>query len=231
LCCASCITKIKKQNKGQHTDCDICIIEDIKEKKQKTFQKNIKSLDDLSKNIDGSINELKNMFQKITQSKDELKLKIQKIFTEIRNNINEREDELFLEIDKIYENTFINEKIMKEIEKLPNNIKRALEKGNLSDKKWNEEDKLCSLVNECINIENNLATINESNELIKKSKNDMKTIIKFYPEEKIDIDLFLKRIREFGEIYKDNDLNIISNEKNYGKFYITYLIITKSLMI
>jgi hypothetical protein len=59
----------------------------------------------------------------------------------------------------------------------------------------------------------------------------MKTIIKFYPEEKIDIDLFLKRIREFGEIYKDNDLNIISNEKNYGKFYITYLIITKSLMI
>jgi hypothetical protein len=74
---------------------------------------------------------------------------------------------------------------------------------------------LCSLVNKCINIENNLATINESNELIKKSKNDMKTIIKFYPEEKIDIDLFLKRIREFGEIYKDNDLNIISNEKNY----------------
>ena len=31
LCCASCITKIKGLGNGQHKDCDICFIEDIKD--------------------------------------------------------------------------------------------------------------------------------------------------------------------------------------------------------
>lgn len=28
LCCCGCIAKIKRKGKGQHTDCDICVIED-----------------------------------------------------------------------------------------------------------------------------------------------------------------------------------------------------------
>ena len=36
LCCAECITKIKDKQNGQHKDCDICIIEDIKNKKRIT---------------------------------------------------------------------------------------------------------------------------------------------------------------------------------------------------
>ena len=35
LCCASCIAKIKGKQKGEHKDCDICFIEDIKEEKKK----------------------------------------------------------------------------------------------------------------------------------------------------------------------------------------------------
>ena len=35
LCCAVCISKIKKEGKGQHTDCDVCLIEDIKNEKKK----------------------------------------------------------------------------------------------------------------------------------------------------------------------------------------------------
>ena len=31
LCCAACIVKIKGKGKGQHTDCNICFIEDIKD--------------------------------------------------------------------------------------------------------------------------------------------------------------------------------------------------------
>ena len=34
LCCASCITKIKGDDNGQHTDCNVCLIEDIKETKK-----------------------------------------------------------------------------------------------------------------------------------------------------------------------------------------------------
>ena len=55
LCCSSCIIKIKKKGKGQHTDCDICLIEDIKDEKIELLNKNIKILEDLSKTLDKSI--------------------------------------------------------------------------------------------------------------------------------------------------------------------------------
>ena len=48
LCCASCIVKIKRKGKGQHTDCNVCNIEDIKEEKQQKFQENLKFLENLS---------------------------------------------------------------------------------------------------------------------------------------------------------------------------------------
>ena len=35
LCCAYCITKIKRKGLGQHTDCNLCNIEDIFEEKKK----------------------------------------------------------------------------------------------------------------------------------------------------------------------------------------------------
>ena len=34
LCCASCITKLKDKENGQHSDCTILFIEDIKEEKK-----------------------------------------------------------------------------------------------------------------------------------------------------------------------------------------------------
>ena len=34
LVCAACISKIKMKGNGQHTDCDICIIEDIQKQKK-----------------------------------------------------------------------------------------------------------------------------------------------------------------------------------------------------
>ena len=51
LCCSSCLCKIKKKGYGQHKDCDVCEIEDIKEEKKNKYEENIKYLDELSKNI------------------------------------------------------------------------------------------------------------------------------------------------------------------------------------
>ena len=34
LCCTACISKIKIEGKGQHTDCDVCLIKDIKKEKK-----------------------------------------------------------------------------------------------------------------------------------------------------------------------------------------------------
>ena len=35
LCCASCICKIKNQEYGQHSNCDVTTLEEIKENKEK----------------------------------------------------------------------------------------------------------------------------------------------------------------------------------------------------
>ena len=66
LCCCGCIAKLKRKGKGQHTDCDICVIEDIKEEKQNKLKDNLAQLKDFSKDIENSINELKNILEKAT---------------------------------------------------------------------------------------------------------------------------------------------------------------------
>ena len=40
LCCAACISKIKRNGNGQHTDCEVCNIEEIKEEKEKLLKEN-----------------------------------------------------------------------------------------------------------------------------------------------------------------------------------------------
>ena len=197
LCCASCIAKIKKNGKGEHIDCDVCIIKDIKEEKKNKLKNNINLLEELSNSFEESINKLKAIYEKINESKEELKLKIQKIFTKIRNTINEREDILLSEVDKEFDNNFVNENIIRENENLPNNIKLSIEKGKTLDKEWNDENKLNSFINDCINIENNIHQINIVNNNIKKI-NDTAITIKFVPEDENKINKFLETIKLFG---------------------------------
>ena len=55
-CCVACISKIKGRGNGQHTDCDVCYIDEINDEKNK-LNDNIKSLEDLSNSLNESINE------------------------------------------------------------------------------------------------------------------------------------------------------------------------------
>ena len=99
LCCAECITKIKGKDYGQHTDCDVCPIEDIIDDKKNKLEKNIKILEELLLNFKNSMNELKIFFEQMEKDKEEIKMKIQTTFTRIRNCLNEKEDELMLKVD------------------------------------------------------------------------------------------------------------------------------------
>ena len=74
------------------------------------------------------------IFEKINEDKEKIKFKIANIFTKIRTVINEREDELLNEVDKQQVTIFLNEKIIKDREKLPNKIKISLEKGKSIEK-------------------------------------------------------------------------------------------------
>jgi len=100
LCCLECIAKIKKNDSGQHHDCDIYIIENVEYDKKNKLKKNIKILEDLSIKLQNIINDLKIIVEKIDKNKEELKMNIQKIFTKLRICLNDREDELLLEINK-----------------------------------------------------------------------------------------------------------------------------------
>ena len=200
LCCASCIVKLPEEGNGQHTNCDICFIKDIKDEKKKILNENIKSLEMLSQNLQESINELKVIFDKIYENKESIKSKIQNIFTKIRNILNEREDELLADIDKICDNLFYKEESIKKSEKLPNYINKCLEKSKAINNEWDENNKLNSLINDCINLENCIKEVNNIQENIKKCKC-------VYPDLKFSLygmDDISEKIKKIGEIYNRN---------------------------
>jgi len=199
LCCVVCISKLNENGYGQHKDCDVCSIKNIKDEKKNKLNKNIKFLQDLSNNLDNTINELKTIFENINKNKEELKLYVQKLFTKIRSAINEREDELLKEIDNKYNDNFCNEDIIEESIKLPNTVKKSLEKAKLSDDDWNNNNKLSSLINDCINIENSIKTIKYINDNIKNSQKFNNIKIIFTPKDD-SINEFIKNIKEFGNI-------------------------------
>ena len=219
LCCAACITKIKANGFGQHKDCDVCFLQDIKEEMKNKLNDNMKFLEDLSNNLNNSIKELKSLYDNIDKRKEEIKSKIQNTFTKIRSNLNERENELLLEVDNKFNELFGNEDIIREGEKLPNKIKLSLEKGKINENDWNDNNKLSSIINICINIEGDVKNINIINENIKNYKinNDIK--IDFDLENEY-FDNFIYTIKSFGILYAPNDLDslILKNKDDLNKF-------------
>jgi len=196
LCCLACICKIQKEEYGQHANCDVCLITDIKEEKQKKLTENINYLENLSKNL--IINDFKSSFEDIIKNKESLKLKIQKTFTKIRNTLNEREDQLLLEVDEQFNKTFLKEDILKDYEKLPNKIKTLLEEGKRINESF-KDNNLNLFINNCIYIENNINNINTINEKIKIFTVNKNIEIIFEPEEN-NINDFLEKIQIFGKI-------------------------------
>ena len=83
LCCPSCISKVKREGFGQHSECSIANIEEIADEKKNNLKVNLKCLEDLSRTIHASIDKLNNLFKTIDKNKEELKMLVQKIFTTI----------------------------------------------------------------------------------------------------------------------------------------------------
>ena len=91
LCCANCIAKINEIGDGQHKNCDIYIIQKIKDEKKNKLKENIELLKDLQNKFNDMMESLKKIFDEIEKDKDNLKFEIQNTFTKIRNEINYRE--------------------------------------------------------------------------------------------------------------------------------------------
>ena len=202
LCCITCISKIKNKDIGQHSDCKICFIEDIEDEKKKQLENNLKLLEDLSNNLEKSLNELKLSVNKINENKEIIKKNIQQIFTKIRNEINNKEDKLLEEVDKKYDEIFLDENTIKIAEKLPLKISLSLEKGKLINKEWNKYKKNI-LINDCLNIENNIITINKIKDKI-QNNNNLENIIEFNYENN-EINNLIEKISNLGKIIDNNN--------------------------
>ena len=214
LCCGLCITKIKGEGNGQHTDCDVCLIEDIKQDKKNKLKENIKYLEDLSLNFKQSIDKLKEIYENINNKKEELKLNIMKLFTNIRNEINKREDQIINELDKLYDNIYFDESLIKKGEKITSQIKLNLEEGKIIENDWEDNNRYLSLINNCINIENNINYITDIKKNMKKyCSMDLK--IEFNCEDR----KILNIIKNFGKIVQGSNLenesfeNVLKNSK------------------
>ena len=228
LCCAKCITKIRNKENGIHKDCDICTIEEIKNEKMTKLNQNINNLEILANNLEESMKRLKNIFEKINENKEDIKNRIQKIFTKIRSELNNREDLLLQEVDDIFEKNFFGEEIIKKGEKLPNKVKKSLEKCKLIENN-NEENKIVSLINDCISIEENINEINNINDSISKCNTltDVKVI--FHPKEDDDsqTNILIQEINHFGKLVRNDeaffDSSIINNDINARKMLLKWI--------
>ena len=221
LVCVNCISKIKTEQDGQHTDCNVCKINDIINEKRNNLSNNIKTLENLSQIIENSIKELKIIFEEINKNKEELKLEIQKVFTKLRTELNIREDDLLLEVDQFYEKNYFKEdqEIFKN--QFIDKIKTLLEKGKIIEKEWDNNENKNSLVNDCINIEKMNFKINELNNNINNYKlNNNK--INFYCKS----DEYINLIKNFGYLStedKINDLEVCIEVNNFNPDKVKYI--------
>ena len=217
LCCAKCISKFQNNGSGKHGNCDICLIDDIKNEKKEKLIENLKILEDLSNNLNQSIDELKNMFEKINKDKENLQIKIQKVFTELRTKINKKEDELLSRVNNKFKRIFFDEEFLKISKSLPNKVNKLLEQGKLINKEWKDDNSI-PLINECINIEQSIKNINKIKKKIKKinSKNITINFTKKLEPDKIEND-----IKDFGYIihktakysFRECPINLEENKK------------------
>ena len=232
LCCAKCIVKLKDKESGQHTDCDVCFIKDIENEKKNKLEENMKYLKDISNSLVDLIKELKQKFEKINENKEELKSKIQKIFTNLRNAINEREDKLLLEVDEEFNKSYFKEDFIKKSEKLPKLVEIALEKGKNIYSEWNN-DKLNFYINDCLNIENNINKIKKINEVINKNSSDLNISFIIVDEEILKIVELIKNLGKI-KLVKDYFDSKIQFEQNLihkwldNKRFITELLFRKT---
>jgi len=218
LCCIACISIINKNGYGQHKYCDICIIEEVQEEKKAKFKENIKELENLSNSLTQSINQLKNTLDEINDKKEEMKIQIQKIFTKIRNELNNREEALLKKIDEKFDNSFIKEQNLRQYEKLPKQIQKLLDEINLVNKEWKIEN-LNYYLNCCSNIETNIEKIKDEYESLQKWNIEKIYKIDYRPKD-YHISEILENIKSIGDVYYEFEFEPCKNKINDMPEYV-----------
>ena len=186
LCCGLCISKIEDDYNGQHSECDVCLIEDIQDEKKNNLKKNIETLKAWSDELDIY------KFERFLKKKEKLKLEIQEKFSKIREALNHRESNILYNLEKEFNDKCFKEYLIEEARKLS----PLLEKGETIIKEW-DDDKLFSNLNICINIEEYIKTMNDLKKDIEKYNLEKIPTLCFEENSTNEI---LEKINSFGSI-------------------------------
>ena len=215
LCCIACIGKIKTRENGKHFDCNVCDINDICDNKKENLSNNIKILENLYNLFSSSVDELNEIMEEINKNKKKVKEEIQKNFIKFRNELNNREEQLLIGVDDIFEKKFNVENIdniLKEKNFL-NELKIYLEKGKIVEKEWDKNENKIFFVNDCINIEKAIDKIKNINKNFEKYKAQNKKL-NFYCQQDEVINL-IKKLGTFDqEKINEQEVNITINNFN-----------------
>ena len=166
------------------------------------FEENVQYLEKILKTFEDSIKELEELYKTIQGNKEQLKINVQKIFCEIKVAIDKRQDEILLDIENKFKESYFDEDLTIKSKKLPKKIKNTLEKGKSIEEKWNNKDELCFAINNSLSIEKDNDIINEIYEKINKCK-ELNIEIFFNPKED-EISNFIDSFNEFGSIEINN---------------------------
>ena len=198
LCCAACICKIKGKGKGNHNDCEVCFIEEVKDLVYDKINSNIKFLEELSNNLSSSINKSYKSLKNIKKDNIELMRKIKIYFKDIRNALNKREEEILLNIDSLFNDLFAEGELFQKIEDLKITVNKSLE--DIKDiKSGQDKEPLNSVINNNIQIENQIIDINKINKELENQKLLTNLNIKFICKDD-DFNKFLESIKLLGDI-------------------------------
>jgi hypothetical protein len=229
VCCALCISKIKTEYDGKHADCDIDSIDKTKENLQNEFKDKINNLEKNYKTLSDILIGMENLLDNFKDQKEKIKLKIMNIFTEFRNALNSREDELLEEIDKRFNEIYYTENLIKE--------NRVIEKQT---KIYLDKNKILNINNiDIIQFINEIDILTKNQESIENKINKLSTLFDKVKNYEIEMEFrpcsggvgnLLKKIRNFGDIFinenhglklykcfntikEENNVLLISNQK------------------
>ena len=136
---------------------------------------------------------------------------------------------LLAKVEEIYKNSFFDEKIVKESDKLPLKVKQSLESINDINEIREKENELNSEINYYIEFENNLDKIDEINKIINKC-NSNKTKLSF----EYNINELENIIKKFGDVKKyikdDNIIGTKFEKKSIEKILYGSLLRTSTVL-
>ena len=221
LCCAACLCKINDKGDGQHTECNVCYIGDIKEEKKSKLIDNLKLLKKFSLNIKKMLKDIGNIFERTNPIKEDIIKTIQNIFDNLRNLLDQREKELLDEVDDLYSQNFFDEKFIKESTKFQTKIKYNLDKGKNVLDNWEEGEKngkLNFLINDSINIEKSINELQNVKDKINSL--NIKSKLQFCTQDG-DMEEISEKIKNLGKvvcynhkyIFNECPNDIIDNKK------------------